>query len=150
MASSLKTDLFTQEETKWEKFHRTVRDFHPSPVDGWRWLYGKWKTNYQSFRDLEKKSLYSVDEAGKASKADDGEMQAHRESISYLIWSGEMLSHQLDQISTVFDSKEEKEEAHTMKIAIGTLLESLRESMEIWHPANKTECPDTLKNIFGD
>lgn len=151
MSSSAKDDptLFNQEENQWEKFERNVRLFKPKPVDAWQYLYNQWKTLYRSFRDLEEKSLYSVDNRGKTIKADEGTSRSHRQSLAYLVFTGEALATQLDQITNLVEA-EEKEDAHQMKIRMGTMLESLRESVELWHPANKSECHDDLKGIFDD
>ena len=113
-----------------------------------RALYEEWKKLYRSFRDLEKQYLYAPPAGTATLKApDEGSLRAHRHSIAVLTQRGEELAALFDQIASSAAANQ-KDALHELKFQVGILLESLRESMELWHPANKPNCPNELKNIF--
>jgi hypothetical protein len=150
-AMSAEATLFSERElssSPWESLLGRAKSQVIDPSAVCRAMYDQWKTLYRSFRDLEKKSLYDA-EKGVLPKPNEGILRGHRHCIAVLTQRGEELAHLFDQIASSL-SAETKDSVLEMKIPLGVLLESLRETMELWHPANKPKCPDEMKGIFGD
>lgn len=142
--------LFSERElstSPWEALLGRAKKQIIDPAVVCRSMYDQWKTLYRSFRDLEQRSLYEKD--GKLPVPDEGILRGHRHCIAVLTQRGEELAHLFDQIASSL-AGESRDSVLEMKIPLGVLLESLRETMELWHPANRPECPDELKDIFGE
>lgn len=144
--------LFSERElnsSPWEALLGRAQNQVIDPTVVCKEMYQQWKNLYRAFRELEKKSLYEATKDGKLPSPNEGILRGHRHCIAVLTQRGEELAHLFDQIATGL-SGDQKNTLHDMKIPLGVLLESLRETVEIWHPANKPQCPDDLKDIFGE
>ena len=144
--------LFSERElssSPWEALLGRAQSQVIDPTVVCKEMYQQWRNLYRAFRELEKKSLYEPTKEGKVQTPNEGILRGHRHCIAILTQRGEELAHLFDQIATGL-SGDQKNTLHDMKIPLGVLLESLRETIEIWHPANKPQCPDDLKDIFGD
>jgi hypothetical protein len=108
--------------------------------DLWQRMYDQWKAAYGAFRALEQETLYSEDSSGQSMTPDSKDLQSHATAIPLLISAGEELQRILILLSegrnnTDFKWLSEQTDLHT-------LLESLRESLALWHspePATANE-----------
>jgi hypothetical protein len=149
--STAEQTLFGKSEmaaTAWESFMGTANELKIEPVDACMFFYEKWKRVYKQFRELEHQTLYAADESSKPRIPNEGELRAHRHSISVLVQRGEELALLFDQMASSVQREDDRDAVHNMKIPLGVLMESLREAMELWHPANKAEYPAELAAIF--
>jgi non-homologous end joining protein Ku len=73
-------------------------------------------------------------------------------TIYSLSEKGERLAELLHSVASLSYTKEEKDEANECKQRIGNLLEALRESISLWHPANKPSpaAKKMLEAIFSE
>lgn len=144
--------LFDEQELRaspWEMFAGRAQRMVVSPAAVCRILYEEWKKLYRQFRDLEGKALYGPDRKGALPSPDEGVLRGHRHSIAILVQRGEELAQLVDQIAGSLPA-EERSAVHDLKIPLGVLLESLRESMELWHPANKPKGGEELRGLFTE
>ena len=114
----------------------------------WKQAYDAWKKLYRHFRETEHKSFYAGTANNAPPQPNEGMLRKHRIAISSLMEKGEQLASLLDSVASVSTTKEEKDEAVECKMKIGNLLESLRESLVLWHPANKPS-PESFAKLKG-
>ena len=144
-----KEDLFTVQDgdpvREWTALAKELEAFQPSLLGRWKQEYDCWKHHYQRFRDYEQKTLYTATEHGEVPKPSDQVMRLHRRVILALYQSGEQCADQLESLPLEGD---EAQERLTMQSRIRTLLESLQETLELWHPVN-TERVEQRKAAFN-
>jgi hypothetical protein len=128
----------------WENLEKALLRTRLSPLDAWKEQYEDWKQLYGSFRAAEEQSFYSADASGKAVSPTVQEIRAHRQCITLLLHTGQQCLETLLKLPL---DEEESKERHDWHLRMETLLISLREAMEIWHPANKQPVAK-LKEIF--
>ncbi len=136
-ASSLKTDLFAvAQEDPVRDWGGLVRDFEkgtPTLLDVWKTTYDHWKHCYQRFRDCEEFTFYSADENGSAKVVPEPVLRFHRRAILALMSSGEKCQDHLNRLPL---EGEEEQERLVLGKRMRVLIDSLRESLDLWHPVN--------------
>ena len=132
----------------WDELSREMdrAEARSSLLAFWRQSYEAWKRLYRQFREAEHFSLYAEKAGGRVPHQDEGMLRRHRVAIATLMERGERLAELLDSVAAISSTREEKDEASDCKMRIGTLLEALRESLSLWHPANK-QAPKSLESL---
>lgn len=139
-------DLFAEQTTHpladWVALERDLNASEYSDLQLWKDRYEKWKHAYSKFRRMEHAYFYQASDGGRLPSPSDLLMAYHRKVISALMFKGQDCVETLIRLSV---TPEEKGERDNCRIRIETLLSALRESMELWHPANK----ERLESIRG-
>jgi hypothetical protein len=139
---------------KWVDLVKEINsaEVRASLVAYWRQSYDVWKGLYRQFRDVEHALLYAATPQGNPPTPDEGILRGHRVTIYSLSEKGERLAELLHSVASLSYTKEEKDEANECKQRIGNLLEALRESISLWHPANKPSpaAKKMLEAIFSE
>jgi hypothetical protein len=142
-----KNDLFAVHDDPirdWASLAKDLEGFQPSLLKVWKTEYECWKHHYQRFRDFEAATLFTIDEAGNLPKPQEGVMRLHRRCVLALLQSGEICAQILLALNLEGDEAQERLE---LKRRIRTLLDSLQETLELWHPVN-VERVEQGKAIF--
>lgn len=133
-------DLFNrspnQDNMLWASLAAELRAQSPSMLSEWENGYERWKSGYKRFRDREERLLFESGEDGGVPELREDLMNYHRRSLATLIDSGTAWLQELDRLA--LDSDEHKQHRLVLKRRINCLIESLQESMEIWHPIHET------------
>lgn len=143
-------ELFVSEETtasrRWASVERALYATKISPLEAWKEQYRLWKELYEMFRRAEQQGFYAADETGKKPVTPTAEdLRAHRQCIAQLLQLGQLCCETLLRVQL---EGVEAEQRHDWHIRIETLLAALRESLEIWHPANQNHL-DEMRHIFS-
>jgi len=149
MDASPPKDLFSVHDgdpiREWTALARELEGFQPSLLKQWKDEYECWKHHYQRFRDYEQKTLFTATEEGATPKPSETVMRLHRRALLALLQSGEHCSANLRSLEL---EGEEAQERLVWDRRFRTLLDSLQESLEIWHPVN-AERTEERKAMFG-
>jgi hypothetical protein len=142
-------DLFALQDgdpvRDWSVLTKELESFQPSLLRLWKDQYAAWKHNYQRFRDAEQKTLFTQDEAGEMPQPSEQVFRWHRRALLALFHSGELCA---DQLASLNLEGEDAQERLDWTRRIRTLLDSLQETLELWHPVNM-ERIEEKKAIFA-
>ncbi len=132
-----KSDLFTVDPKDpprdWGTLVREFEKQDPSLLSIWREQYEKWKAEYTRFRAKEEETFFSAGEGQEPRRLDEGTLGFHRRGIIALLSSGEKCEANLVRLP--LDDNEGQERSVCLR-RIRVLLDSLRESLDLWHPVN--------------
>ena len=117
----------------WATLAKELEAYQPSLFKVWKTEYDCWKHHYQRFRDYEHTTLFTADESGGVPKPREEVMRLHRRSVLALLQSGQVCADLLLALPLEGDEAHERLE---WQRRIKTLLESLQETLELWHPVN--------------
>jgi len=129
-------DLFRVESDSlrdWGALVRDVEQFNPSLLSLWKEEYERWKHAYQRFRDCEEHTFFTADETGAARRLDENTLRFHRRAVLALLSSGEKCREHLNSLPL---EGEEAQERLVFAKRAATLIDGLRETLEVWHPVN--------------
>jgi len=130
-------DLFSVEGSDpirdWTALAKDLESFQPSLFKLWQKDYDCWRHHYQRFRDFEQATLFTAAEDGDSPKPSEQIMRLHRRALIALMQSGGLCSEQL--LALPLDG-EDAQERLVWERRLRTLVESLQESLELWHPVN--------------
>lgn len=129
----------------WATLAKELESFQPSLLKVWKDQYDCWKHHYQRFRDYEQTAFFVATEQGEVPQPSEPVMRLHRRSLLALLKSGEQLAELLLALPLEHDEAQERFEWNRR---IRTLLESLQETLELWHPVN-VERVQQRKEIFS-
>ena len=142
-------DLFTQAVDeplhKWAVLEQELRQTKISPLEVWKEQYQRWKELYSRFREMEQATLYKAGEDGQPIKPSQQALRFHRQVITLLLHTGDACVEALVRLHL---DDGDADERHNCHIRVETMLSSLRESLELWHPANKEKL-DAIRNLFA-
>jgi hypothetical protein len=137
MEADPKKDLFAVSDgdpvRDWATLSKELEAFEPSLLKVWKAEYECWKHHYQRFRDYEQISLFPTTELEIPPLPQDSVMRLHRRALLALLQSGEKCAELLRELPLENDDAQERLD---WKRRIRTLLESLQETLELWHPVN--------------
>ena len=117
----------------WATLAKELESFEPSLLRVWKTEYECWKHHYGRFRDFEQATLFSVDDIGALNAVPEDAMRMHRRCNLALMQSGEICAQTLIALNLDGGDAQERLE---LKRRIRTLLDSLQETLELWHPVN--------------
>jgi hypothetical protein len=109
----------------------------------WKEEYDRWKHCYARFRECEEQEIFTADEKNQPKHLGEHVMRFHRRAILALLGSGEKCETQLSQLP--LDDDEESQERLACARRIRVLLDSLRESLDLWHPVNAERVTELRK-----
>src|SRR6266481_5676444 len=138
MASIPRTDLFSvapaeDPAREWGSLVQELEKCDLSLLEVWKSTYEQWKHGYQRFRECEERAFFTASADGEPRDPDDNVLRLHRRAILALLGSGEKCEGNLNQLPLGDDEKKERLEwARRLRV----LLDSLRESFDLWHPMN--------------
>jgi hypothetical protein len=131
------TDLFAIADNNpvrdWATLAKELEAFRPSLFNVWKKEYDCWKYHYQRFRDYEQATLFTAEDNGDIPKPSDDVMRQHRRAVLALFQSGEICA---DLLLALPLEGEQAQERLEWKRRLRTLLDSLQETLELWHPVN--------------
>jgi hypothetical protein len=131
----------------WAALAKELEGFKPSLLKIWMSEYECWKHHYRRFRDHEHVTLFkAVEGTDMAPKPNEQVMRFHRRALFALLQSGEQCAELLDKLKL---ENEEAQERLVLQRRIKILLESLQETLELWHPVN-TESIERRTAILKD
>ena len=127
-------------EERWSALWEYLNRQSSTEFNLWQHMYGQWKAAYGAFRALEQETLYSQDSTGQPVPPDPNDLQSHARAIPLLISTGEELQRILVLLAegrnnTDFQWLSEQTDLHT-------LMESLRESLSLWHTPEPATASD--------
>ena len=117
----------------WTGINTEMDSFQPSLLAVWKKEYECWRHHYQRFRDAEQKTFYVATDRGETPQPVDAVVRLHRRALLSLFHSGELTADHLLALPLV---GEEAQERLDCERRLRTLLESLQETLELWHPVN--------------
>lgn len=151
MASNTPKELFAVHEGEpirdWATLTKELEEFQPSLLKIWKEQYECWKHNYQRFRDYEQSAFFVATEEGAVPAPSEPVMRLHRRALLALLKSGEQCSELLLSLPLENDD-EAAQERLDLNRRIRTLLDSLQEGLELWHPVN-VERVQQNKAVWG-
>jgi hypothetical protein len=118
----------------WQSLARDLERPGATLLEIWRKGYEEWKHGYERFRNFEERMFYEGDGAGNISQPDEKTMRLHRRCLFALMSSGEKCLESLMQLPV---DREEVAEQMKYRSYAGVLIESLQESLDLWHPVNR-------------
>jgi len=149
MPAAHNQDLFQQasEESlqKWAVLEQELRQTKISPLEVWKEQYSRWKYLYARFREVEQSTLYEAGENAQPIKPSDQTLRFHKQVITLLLHTGDSCVEAL--LGLRLDDGE-ADERHNCNIRLETLLAGLRESLELWQPANNEKL-ESIRNLFS-
>ena len=111
----------------------------------WKEQYARWKEFYARFREMEQATLYKAGEDGNPIRPSEQALRFHRQVITLLLHTGDSCVEALVRLHLADGEADERHKCH---IRVETLLAGLRESLELWHPANKEKL-ESIRNLFA-
>jgi hypothetical protein len=127
----------------WGALVKDIEKQRPSLLGLWKEEYDRWKHGYQRFRDCEEIAFFTPTEAGDLKPLEDQVLRFHRRAILALLGSGEKCETHLSQLA--LEDDEESQDRLICLRRIRTLLDSLRESLDLWHPVNAERVTELRK-----
>lgn len=118
---------------EWAEMLKQCRKFEPSLLKLWKDEYEAWKHRYQLFRDQEQRTFYTATESGSVPSIPSEALRFHRATLLALMQAGESCETHLSALPL---DGEEAQERLMCQRRIRTLLDSLQETFELWHPVN--------------
>lgn len=125
------------DESKWESLVDESSRYKPGLLEGWKRTYQEWRQLYSKFRTIEQATMYAPNPEGFPPTPSGNTKRLHRLMIGMLSGHGEALMENLSDLhDKIEDKANAQHEYQECKMKLGILLESLRESLELWHPVN--------------
>src|SRR3954468_13337285 len=118
----------------WATLAKELEAFDPSLLAVWKTNYECWKHHYVRFRSFEQDTFFEIGEDGVLKHVAEDALRMHRRCLLTLMQSGEICAQTL--IALELQNEDAQQERLQLKRRIRTLLDSLQETLELWHPVN--------------
>jgi hypothetical protein len=143
-----KTDLFAtinpnDQIRDWGALAKDLEKQEPSLLGLWKEEYDRWKHGYERFRACEEDAFFTADSHNQPKHIDEQLLRFHRRVIIALLGTGERCETHLSQLP--LDGDDESQERLACERRIRVLLDSLRESLDLWHPVNAERVTELRK-----
>lgn len=145
--SSVPRELFAvapeEQIQDWGALVRELEKQEPSLLGLWKEEYEHWKNGYLRFRGCEEQAFFTVGGDHQPRILDDQILRFHKRAILALWASGEKCETHLSQLP--LEDPQDAQDRLVFARRVRTLLDSLRESLDLWHPANAERSAELRK-----
>jgi hypothetical protein len=128
----------------WPQLELYLEHHTLSPLEGWKHIYEEWRAAYEYFRSLEQQTLYVSDEANDPIAPNVETLHFHGKLLRLLVESGERC---LSFLVTLPLAESEEMERIEYNSRLYTLLDSLKESLILWHSAEPASA-QSIRQLF--
>jgi len=130
----------------WRRLERYLEHHTLSPLEGWKHIYEEWRAAYEYFRSLEQQALYGSRDANDPIGPNAETLHFHGKLLRLLLESGDRCLSFLMAL-TLRESEEMDRIEYNSRLY--TLLDSLKESLILWHSAEPASA-QRIRQLFPD
>ena len=130
----------------WRQLEIYLEHHTLSPLEGWKRIYEEWRAAYEYFRSLEQQTLYASGEANEPIAPNAETLHFHGKLLRLLVESGERC---LSFLMTLTLGESEEMERIEYNSRLYTLLDSLKESLILWHSAEPASA-QSIRQLFSN